>query len=90
MVGTGEASGELNHGIGTASPDILNDQVIVEVTGLGNIELVGVHEGSGVNGVGIITEGDDSANPTRITSNLGTITLNGLTDGSSNARGISI
>ncbi|MBD2392936.1 CHAT domain-containing protein [Cyanobacterium aponinum FACHB-4101] len=90
VVGTGEASGELNHGIGTASPEILNDQVIVEVTGLGNIELVGIHEGNGVNGVGIITEGDDSANPTRITSNLGTITLNGLTDGSSNARGISI
>ncbi|WP_342596687.1 CHAT domain-containing protein [Cyanobacterium aponinum UTEX 3222] len=90
VVGTGEASGELNHGIGTASPEILNDQVIVEVTGLGNIELVGIHEGNGVNSVGIITEGDDSANPTRITSNLGTITLNGLTDGSSNARGISI
>ncbi|AFZ52811.1 CHAT domain-containing protein [Cyanobacterium aponinum] len=91
VVGTGEASGELNHGIGTASPEILNDQVIVEVTGLGNIELVGIHEGNGVNGVGIITEGDDSANPTRITSNLGTITLNGLTDASSNtSRGISI
>ncbi|MTF37881.1 CHAT domain-containing protein [Cyanobacterium aponinum] len=90
VVGTGEASGELNHGIGTASPDILNDQVIVEVTGLGNVELVGIHEGNGVNSVGIITEGDDSANPTTITSNLGTITLNGLTDGSSNARGISI
>ncbi|WPF87036.1 CHAT domain-containing protein [Cyanobacterium aponinum AL20118] len=90
VVGTGEASGELNHGIGITSPDILNDQVIVEVTGLGNIELVGIHEGNGVNSVGIITEGDDSANPTRITSNLGTITLNGLTDGSSNARGISI
>ncbi|PHV62269.1 CHAT domain-containing protein [Cyanobacterium aponinum] len=91
VVGTGEASGELNHGIGITSPDILNDQVIVEITGLGNIELVGIHEGNGVNGVGIITEGDDSANPTRITSNLGTITLNGLTDASSNtSRGISI
>ncbi|WP_373481196.1 CHAT domain-containing protein [Geminocystis sp.] len=91
LVGTGQASGQLNHGISFGSPDVANDSIIIESSGSGNIELVGIHEGNGTNdNTGILTGGDDSANPTRITSNVGRITLSGLTNGFSIARGISI
>ncbi|WP_017292653.1 CHAT domain-containing protein [Geminocystis herdmanii] len=92
LVGTGQASGQRNHGIGFSSPDIANETIIIESTGTGNINLVGIHEGNGTgSNVGILTEGDTSANPTRIISNSGIITLNGLTNASSDtSRGISI